>query len=233
MKILHICFASPIINDFIKLIKDGFISTEHFFIIIGNNCNSNQKNLDNILWYDFFDLKKDFINSISNTIDLVKKIFVAKKVILHGLFFPNFLLCVLALIPSLYNKCYWVIWGGDLYDHILQKNSLRRAFYFFIKRIMCRKIGHVLTYIKGDYELAKKWYRINAQYHECIMYPSNFYKDMEELPKNSTTLNILIGNSANPSNNHKEILDKLRQYKNWDIKIYAPLFYGGKETYVK
>lgn len=37
---------------------------------------------------------------------------------------------------------------------------------------------------------------------------------------------IQIGNSADPSNNHIEIFDKLRAYKNENIEIICPLSYG-------
>jgi hypothetical protein len=39
-------------------------------------------------------------------------------------------------------------------------------------------------------------------------------------------LSILLGNSADPSNNHVEALERLLPYRDQDIKIYAPLSYG-------
>jgi hypothetical protein len=39
-------------------------------------------------------------------------------------------------------------------------------------------------------------------------------------------LNILLGNSADPSNNHIEALERLLPFKGQEIKIYAPLSYG-------
>jgi hypothetical protein len=41
--------------------------------------------------------------------------------------------------------------------------------------------------------------------------------------------NILLGNSADPSNNHIEVFNKLTNYKDSDIKVYTPLSYGNKK----
>ncbi len=43
--------------------------------------------------------------------------------------------------------------------------------------------------------------------------------------------NILIGNSANPANNHLDILDKLKTLNLNNKKIYIPLSYGGDPNY--
>ncbi len=37
-----------------------------------------------------------------------------------------------------------------------------------------------------------------------------------------------MGNSANPTNNHIEVLNKLLKFKDEDIEIIAPLSYGEK-----
>src|SRR5690606_30619276 len=93
-------------------------------------------------------------------------------------------------------------------------------------------LGHLVTYIEGDVELARQWYGATGQYHECLMYPSNTYQDLPVPARKETdhTINLLLGNSAYPSNNHLEILERLTPYRNQDIAIYTPLSYG-KEDY--
>src|SRR5690606_3405679 len=54
-------------------------------------------------------------------------------------------------------------------------------------------------------------------------------KDVPCASKTDSTVNILVGNSADPSNNHLEILDKLLPYKDADIQIYTPLSYGDQD----
>lgn len=77
-------------------------------------------------------------------------------------------------------------------------------------------------------DLARKWYGAKGEYHECLMYLSNTYKALDVPNTQSDKINIQIGNSADPSNNHIEILDKLLLFKDKNIRIYAPLSYGDK-----
>jgi len=48
---------------------------------------------------------------------------------------------------------------------------------------------------------------------------------------NKNSLNILIGNSASPTNNHSSIFKLLESYKSANIKIYCPLSYGNYPEY--
>lgn len=110
--------------------------------------------------------------------------------------------------------------GGDFY--FPKKQS-------WIKKQIIKKMGHFITYIKGDYELVQKWYSSEGQYHECFMYLSNLYKEYEVGIKEENTINIQLGNSADPSNNHLEVLEQLIKYRNQNIKIFTPLSYGNQE----
>ncbi|WP_456376534.1 TDP-N-acetylfucosamine:lipid II N-acetylfucosaminyltransferase [Lutibacter sp.] len=44
--------------------------------------------------------------------------------------------------------------------------------------------------------------------------------------------NILIGNSANPTNNHVDIFEKISKFNLKDRKIYVPLNYSGSSEYI-
>lgn len=48
--------------------------------------------------------------------------------------------------------------------------------------------------------------------------------------KKESTITILVGNSADPSNNHEEILERLAVFKNKNIMVIAPLSYGKKDN---
>jgi dTDP-N-acetylfucosamine:lipid II N-acetylfucosaminyltransferase len=91
----------------------------------------------------------------------------------------------------------------------------------------------LITYIKGDYELAQKWYGATGTYYECFMYPSNLYKEYDIKPRAHDTINIQVGNSADPTNNHIEVFEKLAIYKHKNIKVYVPLSYGGNPEYAQ
>ena len=79
------------------------------------------------------------------------------------------------------------MWGGDFY--FPKKQS-------WIKKQVIKKIAHFITYIKGDYELAQKWYGSSGEYHECFMYPSNLYKEYDITQERHTNINIQLGNSS-------------------------------------
>lgn len=128
-------------------------------------------------------------------------------------------------MPWLLKKCYWVIWGGDLYSYLDKKNHSWNTKEYFRRKVI-RNIGHLITYVEGDVDLARNWYNAKGKHHSCLMYPSNLYKKYDIKAKNNSSLNIQVGNSADPSNNHIEVFDLLKNTKIKDMTIYTPLSYG-------
>jgi len=165
---------------------------------------------------------------LKNFIRLAVKLHQADKIVLHGLF-SNHLLYILAVQPWVLKKCYWVMWGGDLYVHLMPVKNWRWYKDEFFRRLVIRRVGYLVNGTSGDVELARKWYGANGEHIRCFNYPSNIYKQYEIQGNKHTSINIQIGNSADPSNQHFEILEMLSQYKNENIKLYAPLSYGDKE----
>ncbi len=151
-----------------------------------------------------------------------------QKIIVHSLASP-WLLLYLYLFPSLDKKVYWAIWGKDLYYYkLLKKKRLYHEIYEYFRKKVFKNIGNTIVYVKGDYELAQKWYGVKARNIDCFMYPSNLYKNLHIKEKKHNGINVQIGNSAETSNNHFDIFDKLLKYRDEDITIYAPLSYGNK-----
>lgn len=208
--ILHIMVIDKFIPPFIDFINKHFVALDHKFIFIGKPDYKYGLTLEH---------KVEWIDSKNKIFKLLKYMYKSKKIILHGLWVEKLNL-ILFLQPWLLNKCYHVMWGGDFY--FPEQHS-------WIKRKVIKKMGNFITYIKGDYELIKKWYSAKGRYHECFMYPSNLYKEYNIISKKHDTINIQIGNSATSTNNHLFILEKLLKYKDENIKIYVPLSYGEKE----
>jgi dTDP-N-acetylfucosamine:lipid II N-acetylfucosaminyltransferase len=215
MKILHIAEPQTFTKPFFSLIEKNFEVKDHAILTRGksNGWSSEleiaNKTLTGFAW------ASAFLNSSRK----------AEKIILHGLW--DFKLVVLlALHPSILAKCYWMIWGGDLYSHSMGKKSLKWYISEFFRRPVIRRMGHLVTYVQGDAELAREWYGAIGEFHECIMYTSNIYQDYEAKAQFYDTVNIQIGNSADPSNNHLDILEKLKPFQDKNIAIYAPLSYG-------
>jgi len=215
------------IAPFIEFIREDFDFNEHFFIIIGGLEESVHPipDYDNIFVLDNRLLQKKNLLEYSKSL---KPYFEqATKVILHSIFMNN-IIDFLFFNIKYAKKSYWVMWGGDLYTYLNRNRSWSKRFYEFRKKIVIRNFAGFITFVEGDYNLAKKWWDVKGKYFECITYPSNFYKELDIKSKTANTINIQIGNSADPQNRHLEVLEKLSKYKDHNLKIIVPLSYGNK-----
>ncbi|MBP0048093.1 TDP-N-acetylfucosamine:lipid II N-acetylfucosaminyltransferase [Marinobacterium sp. AK62] len=227
-KILHVCNADNFIPPFIDFIEKQFGLDGHFFWINGD--------------FDFYPVKqhksaykvkKSITGQMIGFVKLIYLLNTSSKVILHGIFNPRVIL-ILFLMPWLLKKCYWVMWGGDLYVYQLGEKNWKWKVKEFLRRPVIKNMGHLVTYIPGDVELARQWYGAKGEYHECLMYISNvvdpdMIQEAQAGSEEHLGINILVGNSADPSNNHIESLEKLLPYKEDEIKIFVPLSYGNHE----
>ena len=214
-KIVHILSVEKFIPAFIETVELNFNIDNHKMVFLSKKkLDYGLKDNLNYIWID----KKIQFFKLSSLL------YKSDKIILHSLFFGRFLMIVLFFQPWLIKKCYWLMWGGDFYF------PERKG---WVKKQIIKRIRHFVTFLKGDFELLKKWYGAKGMLHECFMYPSNIYKEYDVQPKEDEgIINIQVGNSADPTNNHIKIFEKLSKHKNENIKIYTPLSYGD-QAYVK
>lgn len=222
-KILHIAGCDKFIPPFIEFVKEHFDFKVHEFLLTGGMAQGQLKLHPNVQLS-----KRSILEYLQHYVQAIIKMHQAKKIILHGLFDIR-MVYILFFMPWLLKKCYWVMWGGDLYVYQLGERNWKWKVPEFFRRPVIKNMGHLVTYIKGDYELAQQWYGAKGQYHECFMYTSNLFKEYDVPKKQHSGFNILVGNSADPSNNHLEVFDKLEAFKNQDIKVYTPLSYGNQD----
>lgn len=217
---LHICPLDKFIPPFLNFVRDEFPIEENKFYMLGDAEKYSYQ--PDFHTFQHCGLKSYWL--------LLRLMYSADKIILHGLFNLNVLI-ILACNPYLLKKCYWVIWGGDLYSFMFPKNSLKYKLKEMIRGFVIKRIGFLLTYVKGDVDLARKYYSARGQHLETIGYLSNVIPSDIPASKNNkkNNINILVGNSADPTNNHFDTLDKLAKFKNENIKIYVPLSYGNKD----
>lgn len=218
--ILHVAILDKFIPPLIDFIGQHFNLSQHRFWLKGDKKKYHYENNPSI-----HQVKNSLPGKFLGHLKLISNLHKAEKVILHGLFDIKIVL-LLSCMPWLLRKCYWVIWGGDLYTHETEKKDSRWYRHEWIRRFFISRLGHFITHIQGDYELAQKWYGAKGQWHECFMYTSNLYRDYLIEPEPHDGINILLGNSATLTNNHLDALEKLRPFKNENIKIYCPLSYG-------
>ncbi|MGV1060033.1 TDP-N-acetylfucosamine:lipid II N-acetylfucosaminyltransferase [Clostridium perfringens] len=217
--IAHIILAEKFTNSYIKFINENFDSSKHVFLVIGSYKGIRIEKYRNSINLD---------SSFKSICILSKTINKANKIILHGIF-NNKILIALTLQPWILKKSYWVIWGGDLYCYNARNKSLKCKINEFFRRRVIKNLGGVITHIKGDYELVKNWYGFKGKYYYSFMYISNVYKEYvinsEFKEEKESKVIVQIGNSADPSNSHLEVLEKLKEYKG-KIEIICPLSYG-------
>ena len=230
-RILHVCRQDKFIPSFIELIEENFEYDYHSFWIKGNKSKENlTKNLF------VFHMNKSIFHQIFGYFFLIFLMHKSEKIILHSLLSQK-VMFLLFTMPWLLKKSYWFIWGSDLYAYKSRKDSFSRRLWEIVRYVVIRNMGNLVTYIPGDIKLARQWYKAQGRYHECIMYRSNVVAhEGNNLPKikieKNNGLSILIGNSGDPSNNHLEIFETLKNHSANVSKIIAPLSYG-KLSYIE
>lgn len=225
--ILHVAGLDKFLPPFVKLVEQEFQQEEHKFWLTGSIEKYPVQESGAVYLCSNNSWKK-----IGGYVRLVKQLHAARKVMLHGLFNIRVVL-VLALCPWVLPKCYWIIWGGDLYQYTKAANTWISRFKETLRRFVIKRVGHLVTCIDGDVELARQWYGAKGTHHECFMYLSNVVDPKitaKVAPeRKQAELNILLGNSADPSNNHIDALERLLPYRDTDIRIYSPLSYGDQD----
>ncbi len=222
-KILHICNRSKIIPPFIELVKEYFNFKEHYFYLTGGITEIELKPQSNVKIG-----KVGMFNRFKEYPQLIIQMHQSKKIILHGLFDWR-IVFILFLMPWLLKKSYWIIWGGDLYVYQIGKRDWKWKLKEFFRRPVIKKMQHLVTGTLGDFDLVRDWYGAKGEHISCFNYPSNIYKYYEIKPKLHNTINIQVGNSADPTNQHFEVFDQLEKFKYKNIKIFVVLSYGNRD----
>ncbi len=206
--IIHICPQDKFIPPYIDLINENPMGFGHKFFIIGSEeYKYGLTKAPNI----------EFVDNQSSVSEMLTSMKEAKKIILHGLWFP-FVNQLLLENCELLTKCYWVMWGGDFYFPEKQPESTWKVI---------EKVAYILASAKGEYELAKELYGAKGKNISCFCYTSNTYEHVDVNKSHSLNCtNIQIGHSADPTNHHLSILKMLYKFREENIKIFAPLTYG-------
>jgi len=218
--ILHVMDLDKFIAPFIDFVETHFADFgRHRFFCFGDESRFPVRRRPNTRF------RSDFSSLPRAYLALAGEMNRSDRIILHGLFNIR-VVQLLALQPWVLGKCYWAIWGGDLYGFRSARRDKDWHRRELVRKFVIKRIGHLVTYTEGDVDLARQWYGARGRHHRCLTYPSNLYRDYSVPPKTDTTVNIQIGNSADPGNEHFEMLRRLERYKDENIRIYAPLSYG-------
>lgn len=178
------------------------------------------------------------IINLSSFLDFVKLFMSFTKkdiVVLHSFFHPYFYLLAAVFFWKL-KLITWVIWGGDLY--IYAKNPkllpIKYKIYDSFRKFSIKRFKYIA--VEGDssdYLMAKSHYKIVVYNYIKLLYPLDWSaKQYYSVKSNPEHFKILLGNSADPSNNHIDLLTQLSKFSKEDIVLFIPLSYGGNPEYI-
>ena len=217
-KVLHLCYIEKFTPEFIELIRRKVKNNIHKFITMGQNNEKYPIKIGDDLHY----LPGKYLRYFR----IIKEMNTTDKIVIHGLFDPGIIL-LLFLQPWLLKKCYWVMWGGDIYTTASQ--GVGNTILEFCKKKVAKNIGNLVTYIEGDFEFVKKRYNVKGTWKYCIMYPSNCFKKANVRSSNKKPeIDIQVGNSADPTNEHEFIFNKISNSQLNNVRVFSPLSYGDR-----
>jgi hypothetical protein len=102
-----------------------------------------------------------------------------------------------------------------------------------LRFVLSRINGHI-SHVFEDSKEANRILKSDAKFLYSTMYLSNTVEtdffNIEDISKKSN-INILVGNSTDPTNNHLGIFDIIQSQLKEINKIYCPLSYGDYEVY--
>lgn len=219
--VLHVAFPEKFFNDYIAFVNENFDANEHKFFFLKKGKNS--ITASNVLFSRFYRFGLLFY------FELLFYALKADKVILHSLSKWS-VIRFLFFFPQLTRKCYWYLWGGDLYYNIVKRGSLK---HYFLRNIMFRSVVKNLGVIvsnNGDYGIVRDVFGTRARHIESFLYPSNLFKEIQLDTVSKDEVWIQVGNSADPSNNHSEALEWVKGWNLPSYKVICPLSYGNAKN---
>ncbi len=219
IKYLHIFTYVLFIEPYVNFINKNFDSKEHLFLILTNSGKVNSR--ENV---------KKISRNFKDLLSLIRELYRCEKIFLHGLIDYEIVL-IFFLQPWLLKKCNWVVFGVDLYQYKFRKKSFKLNLYEIVRGFVIRNMSGIIAFIKEDYKLAQKWYKVKGKYYYSFLYPNIVYKelDLSKVKRDNEKIYIQVGNSADPALNHLEVFNKLEKYKNKAIEIICPLAYGNDD----
>ncbi len=220
--ILHFVPYEKFTESIIHFFNSNYNLDKHFFIIWGDK-NIFYGDLQSLLLFNNVKEFSQINNSDINT--LIKK---CEKIVLHQFTFTR----LLYIKKRFKRDVYVLFWGGDMEQYKKDNiKTLKRKTAYHLSRCLLKNTI-ALNLIDEDYEILKNIFKIDFKDHYVARYLNDkFHNQVVNLPyeHNEFTTNILIGNSASRTNNHKEIIDMLAKYAHESAKFYIPLSYGDED----
>jgi len=228
--ILHLVSQLPekYNSKFIQFSESELTAYNHTYIVLVSAHGNNQGSYNdskNIIY-----LKEN--SRIGKIAQLISYLLSDKYhlVVFHGLFYKGLFLALLAILikfTKLAQRTLWMTWGGDIYYFQNRPNTFIAFLNECLRKSIIKKLFFISSLIPDELELIKINYHSKAvQLNAFYPNPTIYSKSSTELPpQNNNKFTFLLGNSADPQNNHLELLSSLAHLKD-SIKIFCILSYA-------
>lgn len=247
MKRLHILPDEKIINRTIETFEHVFPEENRYIVISSNESRYIQKEQPNVFIVKYG--TKEFWKYVGNVQNY-------QSIIIHLM-----TKYAVSFINSInHNNIYWIEWGVDLYDILLEPRGFRMYYnnnvmdrfvhssfkskiahkylnFLFPSRDRKKAIRKVKYFVPDsmydEYPLLLKYYPqySHLKYREFFYYPINQVVDQSMVNNLCKGNNIIVGNSASFTGNHLEVIDILSKINLGNRKVKFSLCYGGSSDY--
>lgn len=171
----------------------------------------------------------EFYKNNYELVSCLKNIDGNTMVIFHNL--RSTIIWMYIFLSYRHKNIHWLCWGGDIYRYMKDNLTIKNKISKYIQGRACLNMTSVKALNMGDSKLISTMFDVKNV--NVLPYPIvgiNSTSGFKNFPNSS--VNFLLGNSAAPSNNHIEIIDKVKKFRNDDVVYYMPLNYAGTKDYI-
>lgn len=228
---LHIFFPHRFAQAAIPFFKNNFPEEDFDFVILSKK-DKEDLHIEDVEYVVY----NSFIEEIRVLLHLYKSY---EHIYLHSSFLSPEIKIVLSLLNKT-KKFIWIEWGYDLYPSksnsigdFIKRKKRRISQYFFEKRIPYFVAIHPVDVIEYQNRIGGRAKVFVTQYRFSTTQPSfllNYQKvNLQDKIASGQPLSIQVGHRADSYLNHIKVLERLRAFKDENIRIVLPLSYGNAE----
>lgn len=173
-----------------------------------------------------------FLKNPAHIGKILRLIFRAKWIYIHLLAYDPTLF-FWYLNRKLLKRTTWIGWGSDIYAFQKKSQSLRTRTYEWLRCRIIPVFPEIAAFVPEDFQVIASVYGSHATYIP-ILYPLPVDPDQLDqvtVKPDRASVNVMIGNSGDPTNNHLQMIDLLACFRHENMKVVCPLAYGGTDEY--